>query len=87
MTDQELLARAVAAETDWYRTGPDFEIDFIRLRAHIVLALQAERDRMKEECASYLETRATELQDNSSYASQWVARIFKDEAACIRELP
>lgn len=39
----ELMARAIVSEPDWWRPGPEFLIDFDRLREHIARAIAFDR--------------------------------------------
>lgn len=52
----------------------------IELRQIIERAIAQER----EACAAHLEQRAADIEAGSSYAAQWMARIYRDEADLIR---
>jgi hypothetical protein len=39
----EMMARAIVSEPDWWQPGPDFLIDFDKLRAHIAQAIAFDR--------------------------------------------
>lgn len=39
----EMMARAIVSETDWFQSGPEFFVDFDRLREHIAHAIAFDR--------------------------------------------
>lgn len=64
----EMMARAIVSEPDWWEPGPEFLIDFDRLRTHIAQAIAFDR--------GY--TRAAEREACARVAEGFIPSGFRD---------
>ncbi len=64
----EMMARAIVSEPDWWQPGPEFLIDFDKLREHIAHAIAFDR--------GY--TRAAEREECAKIADGFIPSSFRD---------